>query len=134
VAKAKVEDLTARIADLAGMTAEANEPTDSARMMAETPGTEPRRAGVVTILYSLHRDVYKIPSAGIDLWLSVQVYRPSDLGSFSSSVSIMHTADSKGWRRAYRNWAIIAPGATATIPADDPMVVDYLRQVKAQEL
>ncbi len=121
MAKAKVEDLTAWIADSAGMTAEAT-------------CTEPRRPGVVTILYSLYRDVYKIPSAGVDLWLSVQVYPPRDLGSFASSVGMAETVDGKGWRRAYRNWAIIAPGATAAIPADDPLVVDYLRQVKAEEL
>jgi hypothetical protein len=114
-----------------GWPKQANEPVSSARTMAETY-TKPRRPGVVTILYSLHREVYKIPSAGVDLWMSVQIYPPSDLGSFASSVGIAQTADGKGWRRAYRNWAIITPGATAAIPADDALVVDYLRRAKAE--
>jgi hypothetical protein len=134
VGKAKVEDITARMADSARMTAEANEPMSSASAMAETTSKEPRRAGVVTIVYSLYRDVYKIPSAGFDLWLSVHVYPLADIGSFASDIGIAQTGNGKGWRRVYRNWAIIAPGATASIPADDPLVVDYLRQVKGEEL
>jgi hypothetical protein len=134
MARAEVEDITARMADSARMTAEANEPMSSASAMAETTSKEPRRAGVVTVVYSLYRDVYKIPSAGVDLWLSVHVYPVSDTGSFAISVGIAQTANGKGWRRAYRNWTIIAPGATAAIPADDPLIVDYLRQVKVEEL
>jgi hypothetical protein len=88
----------------------------------------------VTVLYSLHRDVYKLPSAGVDLWLSVQVYPLAYLAEAGNTPVRVPTADGRGCRRAYRNWAIIAPGMTAAIPADDPLVVDYLRQVKAEEL
>jgi hypothetical protein len=105
------------------MTAEANEP-GSASVMAET--IVPQRPGVVTILYSLHRDVYKIPSANADLWLSVQVDVQRHPGA------AVHTADGRGWRRAYRARNVIYAGATAAIPADNPLVVDYLKQVRTE--
>jgi hypothetical protein len=89
----------------------------------------PRR--MVTILYSLHRDIYKLPHAGKDLWLSVEVYPLADFGRKSGSgVGAIKTSNG-GWRRAYRNWGIIQPGATATIPADDMMASDYLKALEA---
>jgi hypothetical protein len=114
----------AKAKDSAGMTAEANEPSSSAGATAET--IVPRRAGVVTILYSIHRDVYRIPSANADLWLSVAVDAEPHPGA------AVQTAEGKGWRRAYRTRNVIYAGPTAAIPADNPLVIDYLRQVKAE--
>jgi hypothetical protein len=101
----------------------------------EGPGEVSEGTRPVTVLYSRHRDVYKLPSCGKDLWLSVEVYLLSDFGrAGGSSVGAAQTADGRAWRRLYRNWSIIVPGQTTAIPADDPLVVDYMRQVEAERL
>ena len=93
---------------------------------------EPEPVGVplVSVLYSAHRDVYKVPICRTDLWLSVQVYSIQDSGSLLWA----STADGRAWRRAYRGWIVIQPGNMVTLPADDPLVGDYLHQAKAEEL
>jgi hypothetical protein len=92
---------------------------------AEKSGTR-----MVTVLYSVHHDVYKVPSLGVDHWLSVRVYA---LETFGVSEFAVRTADRKGWRRLYNNWSIIMPGETVTLPADDPMVVDYAAATGAKK-
>jgi hypothetical protein len=101
----------------------------------EQATAEPESSGtlLVTVLYSAHRDVYKVPSCRADLWLSVQVY-PSIDYDVAKGASVGQIADGRAWRRAYRGWAVIQPGQAVTLPADDPLVVDYLRQAKAEEL
>ena len=84
--------------------------------------------GLVTVLYSLVGDVYKVPSANVDLWLSVQVDTEPHPGA------AVQTTEGKGWRRAYRAVHVICAGHSVALPADDPLVEDYLRQVKAEEL
>jgi len=94
------------------------------------PSEEPQGAPLVTVLYSEHRDLYKLPALGVDLWLSVQVYPMADFGrSGGGNVGAAKTVNGLGWRRSYRNWSIIAPGAVVTLPADDPVVADYANQV-----
>jgi hypothetical protein len=90
------------------------------------------KRGLVTILYSVHRDAYKLPHVGKDLWLSVQVCPLEGFGRKGGShVGAVQTANDR-WRLAYRSRGIIQPGATATIPEDDMMVVDYLTAVSDQ--
>ena len=84
--------------------------------------------GLVTVLYSLAGDVYLIPSANVDLWLSVQVDAEPHPGA------VVQAAGGRGWRRAYRAVHVICAGHSVVLPADDPLVEDYLRQVKAEEL
>lgn len=85
---------------------------------------------MVSILYSHHRDVYTIRSTGAGFWLSVQVFAEQD----QRALMFAPTADGRAYRRMYRDWTIIRPGVIVTLPANDPLVVDFLRQVKAQEL
>ena len=82
--------------------------------------------GLVTVLYSIVGDVYKVPSANVDLWLSVQVDAEPHPGA------AVQTADGSGWRRAYCAVHVIYAGRSVALAADDPLVVDYLRQVKAE--
>jgi hypothetical protein len=84
------------------------------------------RTALVTVLYSIVGDVYKVPSANADLWLSVQVDAEPHPGA------AVQTADGRGWRRAYCAVHLIYAGQSVALPADDPLVVDYLRQVKAE--
>ena len=83
---------------------------------------------LVTILYSRSRDLYRVPSIDKPCWLSVMAYPmpmtqlPPDAIYFGPSM----TADGLLWRKAYASaWRTILPGDHATVPADDPMVLDY---------
>ena len=84
---------------------------------------------LLTVLFSAHRDVYKIPSCRADLWLSVAVYQEDEYNHVK-----VQTADGRAYRRAYRGSPIFPPAPPVTLPADDPLVVDYLHQAKAEEL
>jgi hypothetical protein len=100
-------------------------------MMADVEEQTQTKAGghLVTVLYSRHRDVYRLPTLGFDLWLSVEVHTcvsvPPNLGE-----TVATSADGKGYRRAHRGWWMIEPGQSATLPEDDPLVVDYIAAVK----
>jgi hypothetical protein len=89
---------------------------------------ETRGARLVTVLYSRHGDVYKLPALGMDLWLSVETH-PSFVPSVAA-ISVL-TADGKASRRGYRNWSVIEPGRSAALPEEDPLVVDYTATVNA---
>jgi len=93
------------------------------------PKVEPEVAGVgiVSVLYSVHRDVYRVPNWTSDLWLSVEVF-----GSATGSGAYLQTADGRGWRLVHHDNYVA--GAVVPYPADDPLVVDYMRLVKAREL
>jgi len=93
------------------------------------PKVEPEvtSVGIISVLYSVHRDVYRVPSLGSDLWLSVEIF-----GGTVSSGAYIQTADNKGWRLVYHGNYV--PGAIVPYPADDPLVIDYMRLVKAQKL
>jgi len=99
--------------------------TDEEQVVLEP---EPAGTPLVTVLYSAHRDIYKVPRCRTDLWLSVQIYSSPD------NHEVVQAARGNVWRRAYRGWAVIQPGQAVTLPADDPLVVDYLGQAKAEEL
>jgi len=101
--------------------------TEEQLPMAEAVDEQTGAVRSVTVLYSSPgRNLYKLPSIGVDLWLSVQVYELADFGrSGGRGVGAARTADEKGWRRAYRYWSIIQPGDITTLPADDPLVLDY---------
>ena len=78
--------------------------------------------------YSRSRDLYRVPSIDKPCWLSVATYPmpltqlPPDAIYFGPSM----TADGLGWRKAYATaWRAILPGDQVTVPADDPLVLDY---------
>ncbi len=77
---------------------------------------------LVTVLYSLHRAVYTLPSLGLDMWLSTAVEPITISKPGASSVT---TANECGYRHAYHKWPSIVAGDQVTLPADDPMVLDY---------
>jgi hypothetical protein len=77
---------------------------------------------LVSVLYSEHRALYRLPAMDLDIWLSVQVYSLADWGA---NIAAARTTDGKGWRKAYRNWSMIRGASLATLPADDPLVIDY---------
>ena len=77
---------------------------------------------LASVLYSRGGDLYRLPALAKDLWLSVQVYALADWGP---GIGAVRTADDKAWRKGYKAWSIIQPGRFATLPADDPLVLDY---------
>jgi hypothetical protein len=84
---------------------------------------------LVTILYSLGRDLYRLPAIDKPCWLSVKVYPmpAAELPADQLYLGAAITADGRGWRKAYsKAWRGIVGGDHATLPVDDPMVVDYL--------
>ncbi len=97
----------------------------------ETEQQEAQSQRLVSVLYSAHRDLYQVPAMNKDCWLSVQVFALPMSESFvfaqrSAYLGPMLAADGKAWRRAYsKSWLVIQPGTFATVPADDPMVLDY---------
>ncbi len=105
-----------------------NEQTAAREDSALVPHSSPARSVLVSVLYSAHRDLYQVPAMNKDWWLSVQLYSlpapalPGDEIYLPAAI----TADGKGWRKAYsKSWSVIQPGIFATMPADDPMVLDY---------
>jgi hypothetical protein len=83
---------------------------------------------LVTILYSSGRDLYRVPSMDKPCWLSAKVYPlpAAELAGDTIYLGPSVTADGKAWRKAYSTvWRSIVPGKHATVPADDPMVLDY---------
>ena len=85
----------------------------------------------MAVLYSRHRDVYKLPAMGKDLWLSVQVYPLTDFGrKGGATVGAARCADGSWWR-AYRSGGMFQGGQTVAVPDDDSMVVDYLRELES---
>ncbi|MBV8056080.1 MAG: hypothetical protein JO071_12670 [Deltaproteobacteria bacterium] len=82
---------------------------------------EPQGTRLMSVLYSARGDVYRIPSTGAEFWLSVEA-KPAGAEHIVAS-----------GRRYYKGYLIV-PGHVAALPADDPLVVDYLWQVKAEEL
>jgi hypothetical protein len=83
---------------------------------------------LVTIFYSLGHDLYRVPSIERPCWLSVEVYPlpPPTLTPDALYLGPSTTADGKAWRKAYAlAWRAVLSGDRATLPADDPMVLDY---------
>jgi len=83
---------------------------------------------LVTILYSAGRDLYRIPVSNKSCWLSVKTYPLPAVALASDAIYLgpAVTADGTGWRKSYSTaWRAIVPGDHATLPGDDPMVMDY---------
>jgi hypothetical protein len=77
---------------------------------------------MVTVLYSRHRDVYKLPAMSLEMWLSVEVHS----AQFGVPEKMAATADRTGWRHVYTTWVGSMPaGDSAAIPANDPLALDY---------
>lgn len=108
-------------------------PSTSEAGTPETTASAPPPAGrvkLVTVLYSIGRDLYCIPAMLADkfCWLSVKVYPlpATTLRRDEIYLGPTVTADGLGWRKAYASrWRAILSGDRVTIPADDPMVRDY---------
>jgi hypothetical protein len=103
-------------------------PPPSPSPVSNNGGGEESGTRLVTILYSKSHDLYRVPSIEKPCWLSVMVYPlpaaqlPADSIYLGPSV----TADGNYWRKSYAiAWRAIWPGDHATVPADDPMVLDY---------
>jgi hypothetical protein len=108
--------------DISMQTAEVSEESNGVRL--------------VTILYSLGRDVYRVPTIDKGCWLSVAAYElpPKQLaiGAFYLGPSI--SADGKHWRKTFStDWKFIVAGDPVTVPVSDPMVVDYAACQACQE-
>ena len=85
-------------------------------------------ARLVTVLYSKNRDLYRVPSMDKPCWLSVKVYEfpAPQLSADAIYLGTATTAKRMGWRKAYAGiWNAIVAGDSVTVPADDPMVIDY---------
>ena len=83
---------------------------------------------LVTILYSRDRDLYRVPSIDKPCWLSVKSYElpATQLAADAIYLGPAIGADGKHWRKAFSTgWQAIVAGDRATLPADDPMVLDY---------
>jgi hypothetical protein len=92
------------------------------------PASETQGTPLVTILYSRGRDLYRVPSIDKPCWLSVTVYEPPAVRLLPDRIYLgpSMAADGKHWRKAFStDWRSIAGGDRVTVPADDPMVVDY---------
>jgi hypothetical protein len=92
------------------------------------PMQQPEGARLVTVLYSQGRDLYRVPSLDKPCWLSVKVYDlpATQLPADAIYLGAATSASGNGWRKAYaRIWRSIIAGDSVTLPADDPMVVDY---------
>lgn len=94
---------------------------------AEAEKQEPT-VKMVTVLYSRHRDLYRVPGMDKACWLSVQTYLPPPT---TLAVDVLYlgpsaTADGQRWRKAYSlKWRAVMPGDQVTLPANDPLVLDY---------
>jgi hypothetical protein len=91
---------------------------------------EPQGPRLMTVLYSQHRDLYKLPALGKDFWMSVerrlvinQVMAPGTAKS----------ADGTARRRVYHNWSSIVPGITVALPETDALVADYVAYAATEE-
>jgi hypothetical protein len=83
---------------------------------------------LVTILYSKDHDLYRVPAIDKPCWLSVKSYElpATQLATDAIYLGPSISADSKHWRKTFStSWRSIVAGDRATIPADDPMVMDY---------
>jgi len=117
-------------------------------MMTEEVQGEP----LASVLFSQGGDLYQVPAMNMPIWLSVQAYplllgpgvansfgppvtagvqgayslRPAGLAADHIYLGLAVTADGTAWRKAYSTgWKVILPGAIATLPASDSLVVDY---------
>jgi hypothetical protein len=106
-------------------------PRDNTEAKAEQAPT-PDGTRLATILYSERRELYRVPAMDKPVWLSVAVFPVAemppaeDLRGTVRMFVVQQSADGKGWRRSYSTgWGVIKPGDHVTVPADDPMVLDY---------
>lgn len=86
---------------------------------------EPQGAPLVTVLYSMARDVYRVPSMGKPVWLSVHRFSDAETPHDDVFYAISVGADEGTWRKAYKDSPVIVPGDHVTLPADDVLVKDY---------
>jgi len=90
---------------------------------------------IVGVLYSEGHSLYCVPSLVGGFWLSVAVHSfpapevRKNIVYFGS----VETADHQGWRSAYNRWGFTQGGDTVSLPADDPLVVDYVAAIKILE-
>lgn len=82
---------------------------DKKVMMYDDPA-EPAGVPLVTVLYSRHGDLFKLPALALNTWMSVQADVPQ--------------ADGSRKRHVQNSIAVIA-GARVALPANDPMVQEY---------
>lgn len=83
---------------------------------------------LVSVLFSKERDLYRVPTIAQPVWLSVKIYDPPPVKLPADAIYLgaAITADGIGWRKAYSTaWRSIIAGDKVTVPASDPMVVDY---------
>lgn len=80
-----------------------------------------------SVIYTAARDLYRLTASSDQYWLSVTLdavkstRRPN--GIYLGSA---RTADQQAWRKAYAlTWSAAIPGDIVTIPANDPLVLDY---------
>ena len=89
----------------------------------ESPGIR-----LVTILYSRDRDLYRVPSIDKSCWLSVKPYElpVTQLKTDALYLGSWMCANGLRWRKAFStSWRSIIAGEPVTLPADDPLIVDY---------
>ena len=92
---------------------------------------EPEGVRLVTVLFSRERDLYRVPSIDKPVWLSVKVYEMAATTLRTGGINLGYlgaatTADGIGWRKAYSAmWRSIMAGDRVTVPASDPMVLDF---------
>jgi hypothetical protein len=101
---------------------------EDAAMQAAEVSEESDGVRLVTILYSKDHDLYRVPAIDKPCWLSVKSYElpATQLATDAIYLGPSVTADGKRWRKAYStSWKSIIAGDRVTVPADDPMVVDY---------
>jgi hypothetical protein len=106
-------------------------PKDNTEAKAEQAPT-PEGTRLATILHSERHELYRVPAMDKPVWLSVVVFpvaempAAEDLRGTVRMFVVQQSADGKGWRRSYSTgWGVIKPGDHVTVPADDPMVLDY---------
>jgi hypothetical protein len=83
---------------------------------------------MVTVLYSKDRDLYRVPTIDKPCWLSVMLYEPPAVQLLPDRIYLgpSMAADGKHWRKAFAaSWRSVIAGDRVTVPADDPMVLDY---------
>lgn len=88
---------------------------------------------ILTVVYSHGRDLYRVApyDATKRMWLSVAKFPPPMPAPSAPRTPYLGVIQcGTGWRRAYSvNWSVVQPGITTTLPANDPLVIDYAAAV-----
>jgi hypothetical protein len=84
---------------------------------------------LMTVVYSQGHDLYRVApyDAAKGMWVSVTKFPmplPSPLVPRMPYLGVVQCG--AGWRKAYSvDWSVVQPGITATLPENDPLVIDY---------